>query len=91
VYTVFALYSPSHTLSPHPLPLVLNPSRQDLFNHPVLWFCKRKKMMFLSLEGSYTGSFLVTFPCTLVLEPKLVHLLHFSSFYLSSLMVTQQV
>jgi hypothetical protein len=30
-----------------------------------------------------TGSFLVTFSCIYVLEPKLVYLLLFSSFYLS--------
>jgi hypothetical protein len=35
---------------------------------------------------SYTGSFLVTLPCTLIISPKLVHLLYFTSFYLSPLL-----
>jgi hypothetical protein len=36
---------------------------------------------------SYTGSFLVTFSCIYVLQPKLVHLLYFSYFYLMLLLV----
>jgi hypothetical protein len=47
VYIVFAPYSPSHTLSLHP-PSPPCP-RQDLFYHPVLWFCKRKKGHFVCL------------------------------------------
>jgi hypothetical protein len=44
VYTIFALYSPSFTLSPLlPPPLVPTLPRQDLFYPPVLRFCKRKK------------------------------------------------
>jgi hypothetical protein len=40
IYTVFALYSPSHTLSPpSPPPTGTNLPRQDLFCTPVLWFC----------------------------------------------------
>jgi hypothetical protein len=31
-------------------------------------------------KGSYTGSFLVVFPCVFVLQPQLVYLLKFSSF-----------
>jgi hypothetical protein len=44
VYTVFALYSFSYTLSPHlsPPPLVPTPARQNLLFPSVLQFCKRK-------------------------------------------------
>jgi hypothetical protein len=42
VYTVFALYLPSYTLSLPPPPPIGTNSRQDLFCPPVLWFCKRK-------------------------------------------------
>jgi hypothetical protein len=44
VYTVFALHSPSHTLSPPPHPFCwYQPPRQDLSYPPVLLFCKREK------------------------------------------------
>jgi hypothetical protein len=49
VYTVFAPYSPSHTLSPSPSPLPMVPtpsSRQYLFCPPVLQFVKEKKWHF---------------------------------------------
>jgi hypothetical protein len=40
-------------------------------------------------EDSYTGSFLVLFPCTCILQPKLVHLCKTSSLFPSPLpMVT---
>jgi hypothetical protein len=48
VYTVFALYSPSYTLSPPPPSShwYQLPSREDLFYPPILWFCKWKKNFF---------------------------------------------
>jgi hypothetical protein len=46
VYTVFALYSPSYTLSLQPPSLC----PQDLFYLPVFWFCRRKKWHFVCLR-----------------------------------------
>jgi hypothetical protein len=44
MYTVYMLYSPSHTLFPPPLSLNGYQSpRQDLFCPPVLWFALKKK------------------------------------------------
>jgi hypothetical protein len=42
VYTVFALYSSSYTLSLHRPPALVPAPRQDLVCPPVLRFCKRK-------------------------------------------------
>jgi hypothetical protein len=42
---------------------------------------------FSSVYGIYTGSFLMRFPCVDVLYFKLIHPLHFSSFYLSPLLM----
>jgi hypothetical protein len=49
VHTVFAPYSPSYTLSPHPSPSHCYPSspQQDLVCPPVLRFCKKKKCFFV--------------------------------------------
>jgi hypothetical protein len=43
---------------------------------------KEKKITFLLVcdKSSYTGNFLVIFPCIYVMQQQLVHLLYFSSF-----------
>jgi hypothetical protein len=67
--------------------LILN-DVQILLRPLVLWFCWRrnikdnkKNMTFLLVwnKDSYTGRFLVLFPCICVLQLKLVHLYHTSS------------
>jgi hypothetical protein len=75
---VYTLFGPP---SPAPTP------KQNLFCPLVLWFCRRKNIkddkknkVFLLVwdKDSYTERFLV-FPCTNVLQPKLVHLYQTSS------------
>jgi hypothetical protein len=61
ICTIFTLPSLFPTSSP--LPPVPNLPTEK----PVLQFCKRKKMIFLFVEDSYTRSFLVTFPFIYVL------------------------
>jgi hypothetical protein len=64
VCTVFVPYSPSFTISSISTPLhCYHPPRLDLICHLVLQFCKRKKMTFLFIKDSYTGSLLVTLLC----------------------------
>jgi hypothetical protein len=56
VYTIFPPYSHSHAFSPHyPNSHWYQPSRQDLFCPPVLWFCKRKKRHFCLFKISTQG------------------------------------
>jgi hypothetical protein len=46
VYTFFASYSPSYLLSLLPSPFTLMPTlppEQDLFQSPVLWFCRKER------------------------------------------------
>jgi O-antigen ligase len=59
-------------------------SGQNLFHPLVLWFCQRKNIkdikkniVFLLVwdKASYTGRFLMLFPCLCVLQPKLTHVL----------------
>jgi hypothetical protein len=51
VYTVFAPYSPSHSLSPPPpLSHWYQPPKEDLFHPPILWFCKRKRTYTLYIK-----------------------------------------
>jgi hypothetical protein len=63
------------------LPLLPIPG-QDLFYLPVLLL---KKDTFV--YDSYTGSFVVPFPCVYVIHPELVHPLYFSLFYLTLLLM----
>jgi hypothetical protein len=63
---------------------------QNIVSSPVIQFGKRKNtknkirnMMFLLIwnKDSYTGVFLVLFPCIYILQPQLIHL--FSPFHSS--------
>jgi hypothetical protein len=76
-------------LSPPPLPPTSAPHPdQNLFCPPVLQFYRRKtikdkkrNITFLLVwdKDTYTGSFLVLFPCICVLQPQLFHLFQSSS------------
>jgi hypothetical protein len=91
VYTVFAPHSLSFTISPPPPPPTgTNPptTRQDLFDLPVLQFCKRGKKVTFLLKIATKGVFLWHFH---VLQPELVHLLYFFSFYLSPLLMVVSI
>jgi hypothetical protein len=88
---------------PPPLVPTLPPAgSKHLFHPPVLQFCIKKKKRererekkkkeeeeetFLVVYNSYSRSFLVALLCLYVLWPNLVHLLYFSSFYLSPLLM----
>jgi hypothetical protein len=77
--TLFIILTPFPSPPPPMVPNPLHP-RQDLFSEFV-----GKNMTFLLIwdKGSYTGSFLVIFPCMYVLLHQLFYLFYFSSFYLS--------
>jgi hypothetical protein len=64
-----------------PLPFI---SRQNLFCTLVLQFCWRENIRDIAIllvwtKDSYTERFLVSLPCTCVLQPTLVHLYQTSS------------
>jgi hypothetical protein len=82
-----------HPRTPFPhlltLPLIQIPQTGPVLPSYSLILLKKKKKRHLCLfkVSIYTRSFFVTFPCIYVFEPELVHLLYFSPFYLSLLLM----
>jgi hypothetical protein len=83
-YMSIQYFPNSQPLSPFPYPFcpptTTDPLRQNLFHPHVL---RSRQSEIFGCSDNYIGSFLVACPYLYVLQPDLVHLLYFSSFYFS--------
>jgi hypothetical protein len=84
---LYHIHTPTH-FSPSPPPALIPTTYQDQFCPSIFWSWKKSHFsLFIIAIQVVSGSFLVAFPCIYALLPKLVHLLYFSSFFFSLLLI----